>query len=46
MRFKNLTEINNHILTKKYGKDVANRIIKKTEKLKKLHQPSKNRLPL
>lgn len=45
-RFKNLTEMNRHILTEKYGKDVANRIIEETEKLKRMHQASKNKLPI
>ena len=45
-RFKNLTEMNRHIYTEKFGKDVANRLNEEAEKLAIIHQPSINKFPI
>jgi len=45
-RFKNLAEMNNHILTEKYGEAFAKRVAERIKKERILHQPSANKLPI
>jgi len=45
-RFKNLAEMNNHILTKRYGKIFAKRVAERIKKQRKIHQPAENKLPI
>ena len=44
--FKSLSEINSYILTKEYGKDEADRIMREMKKFEKMGQPSKNKVPI
>jgi hypothetical protein len=45
-RFKSLAEMNNHILTKKYGEAFAKRVAERIKKQRKIHQPAENKLPI
>jgi hypothetical protein len=36
-KFKNLSEMNNYIITEKFGPEIAERVRKGCEKLKKMH---------
>ena len=44
--FKNLAEMNNHILTEKYGEAFAKRVAERIKKQRKIHQPPENKLPI